>query len=126
MHRDLMLVLDFYSGSPGFKVYSEDGEEFKDLEEEGRLEDILSKGSQVEMTVRCSSIWLTSGRFGLTWDVSAITVYPAEGLDAFDPAGVFGNDDGITSTLIEDTTEMKMKMKKRKKRKKKKKRRKMN
>lgn len=92
----------FYGGNLGVKVYDEDGVEMKGLEEDGRLESVLSKNSQVELKVRCSSVWLGSGRFGLTWDIYEATVYPGESLDNY----VFGgDDDDVHAEIIEDTTE---------------------
>lgn len=89
--------LPFYGGDAGFKVYDEDG----DLIEDG-LES-LKKGSSVELTARCSSLWLGSGRFGLTWDVTKITVYPGETLDSY--PGFDDDPDDVVATIISDSEE---------------------
>jgi len=91
--------IPFWNGNLKCKIRDEDGNEFTGLTEEGGLERVLSKGSSVEMSVRCSSLWLGSGRFGLTWDATDITVYPGETLDSFR----FDDEDDVAATIISDS-----------------------
>jgi len=99
--------LPIYGERVGFKLFNASGEEYKSTDPifEGdlssNLSSLMTAKSSVEMTVRCSSLWLRSGQFGLTWEATHVTIYPnEEGLDTY----VF-NDDDDRAVIIEDSDE---------------------
>jgi len=60
-----------------FNINHADKEEFKDLER------MFTRGTKVQMVLKCKFIWIVSGKFGCTWGVEQIKITPAPGFNDY-------------------------------------------
>ena len=47
------------------------------------LQDMIHKGSEVQVLVQCSSVWFASGKFGLSWRIKQCLIFPVEKTSGF-------------------------------------------
>ena len=96
----ISVKIPVYGDDIGCRFYDSDGE--KITVDGSQLRELLTKGTLVEMKIRCRSLWLRAGQFGLTWEVYEMTVHSTEDeLESF----VFGDDGDVAAEIIEDTDE---------------------
>jgi hypothetical protein len=63
-------------GKISAQVYDKDG----NIDNEFKIENI--RGCEVMMVLQCTSVWLSAGKFGLTWKVLKMRVYPGSSIQS--------------------------------------------